>query len=322
MYFHTLPIGSPCATGPMSHCATLVNLPGEELLSAWMTGEYEPAPDQHLALARRRAGHVDWDRAIHLPQTNGQPEGQPVFLFDESGTLWLYHVVLEGADWTSARIHRRKSPDFGRTWSDAENLGLPRGWMLRSRPLRIGAGHWLLPAYDELTWRSFMLTSLDDGQTWKAGHYLETAPGNIHPCPVVMPNGDLLAFLRTGGPGGKIWRATSRDGGWTWNRPEPTALPNPNSGLDLLARDSGVLILAFNDSETERTPLVVALSEDGGVTWPHCRTLRLGPGEYSYPALTSAEYGLISLVYTHRREYIHYAEFDEAWIRSGHPYPG
>jgi predicted neuraminidase len=306
----------------MSHCSTLVNLPGEELLAAWMTGEYEPAPDQHLALARRRAGHIDWDRPIHLPQTNGRPEGQPVFLLDDAGTLWLYHVVLDGDDWTSAHIRRRRSPDFGRTWSGSEDLGLPRGWMLRSKPLRMSAQHWLLPAYDETTWRSFMLISHDGGLTWKAGGVIETPPGNIHPCPVAMPGGDLLAFLRTGGRGGKIWRAVSHSGGETWEPATPAGLPNPNSGLDLLARDHGVLVLAFNDSEYERTPLRVALSEDGGKTWPYCRTLQEGPGEFSYPTLIPAEYGLISLTYTHKREYIRYAEFDEAWLREGCAWEG
>jgi len=319
MYFHSLPIASAGLTGAMSHCSTLIELPNGDLLCSWMTGAYEPAPDQHLVVARLARGYAEWDLPIHLPQTGGRPEGQPVFLLDSSDMLWLYHVVNSGTTWNTARIHRRSSADYGHTWSAAECLGFDEGIMLRSRALQLADQRWALPAYDELTWSSFMLISDDDGGTWQKSGKIETEPGNIHPCPVHVCDRQYIAYLRTGGPGGWIWRTASYDGCQTWSPATATAIPNPNSGIDLLRLYSGALVLAFNNSATLRSPICVALSDDNGTTWPHCRTLDDRQGEFSYPTLLQSECSYIELVYTHRRDYICHAHFDEEWLREGCP---
>jgi predicted neuraminidase len=137
---------------------------------------------------------------------------------------------------------------------------------------------------------------------------------------VPLPDGRLLAFLRTGGPGGSIWRTTSGDSGISWAPPEPTALPNPNAGLDLLRLASGALVLAFDNSRRRRTPLCIALSDDDGRTWPHLQTLEHDDGEFSYPTLIEHPRGRIHGVYTWRRQTIRHFECDEAWLRAGAPW--
>ena len=61
--FTTSPIFVPTTAERMSHCATTLVLPDGERLAAWMTGTYETAPDQYIALARRPAGSSDCYRS-------------------------------------------------------------------------------------------------------------------------------------------------------------------------------------------------------------------------------------------------------------------
>ena len=324
--FTTAPIFLPTTAERMSHCATLLVLPDGERLAAWMTGTYETAPDQYIALARRPAGSSDWTAPERVVDTPGRADGQPVFLLDHAGVLWLYFVTLTGQGWTTALLMRQRSDDRGRQWSAPEALGMEQGLMFRSRPLDLAAvgqpGQWLLPIYDETTWRSAMLLSADDGATWSRGAWISTPPGNIHACVVPLDGNRLLAFLRTGGAGGSIWRTISADAGRHWETPAQTPLPNPNAGIDLLQLRSGALVLAFNNSRTRRTPLCIALSDDAGESWPHMQALEDAEGEFSYPTLVEGRDGRISGVYTWRRQHIQAIELDEAWLRAGRAWTG
>jgi alpha-L-rhamnosidase len=82
----------------------------------------------------------------------------------------------------------------------------------------------------------------------------------------------------------------------------------------LLCLQNESLVLAFNNSRQQRTPLCVALAEKGEV-WQWQRTLEDEEAEFSYPTLLQTDDGFIHLVYTYRRENIHYACFTETWLR-------
>jgi alpha-L-rhamnosidase len=77
---------------------------------------------------------------------------------------------------------------------------------------------------------------------------------------------------------------------------------------------NGSLVLAFNNSRQRRTPLCVALAEKGEA-WQWQQTLEDEQAEFSYPTLLQTDDGLIHLIYTYRREHIHYACFTEIWLR-------
>ncbi len=219
------------------------------------------------------------------------------------------------AAWTSAQPYWQCSFDGGQTWTSPEHLLDYPGLMFRSRPLVL-PGRIILPVYDENTWESRMLISDDDGGSWWLTNPIVSPPGNIHACLAELSDGRLLAYLRTGGPGGFIWRTESRDEGETWSTPTPTTLPNPNSGIDLLRLRSGRLLLAFNNSQTSRTPLNLALAEEDE-DWRWMQTIEDKPGEFSYPTLAQTDEEQIHMVYTYQREHIEYACLTEAWLRKG-----
>jgi predicted neuraminidase len=69
------------------------------------------------------------------------------------------------------------------------------------------------------------------------------------------------------GEKGYIWEAISHDGGLHWSEFMQTRLPNPDSAFDIVDLEGGNLILIYNHSHTDRFPLNLAISLDGGDHW-------------------------------------------------------
>jgi predicted neuraminidase len=316
---------------PMAHCATLTVLPDRSLLTAWFSGAYETSTDMVILASRRNSQDKHWSPPRVDAEMPGYALGQPVYLVRPDGELWLFFVVIVNpgpppsstsfnmmppiAGWTSAQPYWQRSFDGGQTWTSPEHLLDYPGLMFRSRPLVL-PGRIILPMYDENTWESRMLISDDDGRSWRLTDPISSPSGNIHASLAQLSDGRLLAYLRTGGQGGFIWRTESSDQGETWSTPTPTTLPNPNSGIDLLRLRSGRLLLAFNNSQTSRTPLNLALADEDEV-WRWIQTIEDEPGEFSYPTLAQTDDEQIHMVYTYLREHIQYACLTEAWLRKG-----
>jgi predicted neuraminidase len=128
-----------------------------------------------------------------------------------------------------------------------------------------------------------------------------------------------------------IYSSTST-GGCMWTPAVPTKLVNNNASVQLFRLKNGHLVLAFNNSNKLRKPLSVALSEDGGKTWPWVRDVETGrvgygseeqkpkvPGreEYSYPSVMQSRDGKIYVSFTYRRQTIKVVSFEEDWLRMG-----
>ncbi len=110
-------------------------------------------------------------------------------------------------------------------------------------------------------------------------------------------------------------RSESHDGGQTWSEGRDTEFPNPNAAIDFLKLKNGHLLLVYNDSPIDRTPLTVAISTDGDKSWPFRREIATGDFDYAYPYAIQGRDGKIHLVYTsHGRSVINHAMFDEAAI--------
>ncbi|MBS7789450.1 exo-alpha-sialidase [Roseococcus sp. SDR] len=207
---------------------------------------------------------------------------------------------------------------------------------------------------------SSVLISRDEGMTWEESAVPEST-GCCHMSIVPGPAGTLLAFYRSRWAD-HVYRSVSTDDGESWSAPQPSVLPNNNSSVMALTLTGGAIALCYNESSAAdatgrrtslyddiggeepaaspsagraafwgapRAPLRLALSEDGGLTWPHRRNLEVGDGycmtnnskdrlnrEFSYPSLCQTADGTIHLAYTYWRQAIKYVRVDEAWIRS------
>lgn len=314
MTLYKTPVFERMVDRPFAHCATLVDLGASGLSTVWMGGAYETAHDVSLIEARLLNGR--WMTPRLTAAVEGHSLGQPVLFNHPNGELWFFYVVLMGEDWCTSIPYLKKSRDNGETWGEPILMFDYPGLMLRSRAHIVGS-RIILPAYDENTWQSRMIYTDDDGKTWHLTAPMISPDGNIHPNIVPLSDGRMLCYLRTGGKGGVIWRSESSDGGETWSALTPTQFPNPNSGIDLMKLASGRLALAYNDHDRLRTPLCVALTDGENENWRWRQIIEAEHGEISYPTLGQTADGAVHLVYTNKRENIHYARFDEDWLMQG-----
>jgi predicted neuraminidase len=129
--------------------------------------------------------------------------------------------------------------------------------------------------------------------------------GIIQPSVVSLGGTHLRFYARSTENLARITVADSFDNGVTWTPARPIDVPNPNSGIDAVALKDGRVVLVFNNTTTGRTPLNLAVSEDG----EHFRvfeTLEDGPGEYSYPAIIQGSNGDLYITYTWNRKSIRF----------------
>jgi len=128
----------------------------------------------------------------------------------------------------------------------------------------------------------------------------------IQPSVVRIGKHHLRLFARSTEDIARICVSDSFDDGLTWSTARPLDLPNPNSGIDAVSLRDGRIVLVYNDSTTERSPLVIAISHDGD-HFHRFRTLESQPGEFSYPAIIQELGGDLDVTYTWDRKSIAFA---------------
>jgi predicted neuraminidase len=311
------------------HPASITQLDNGDLLIAYHggTGEYED--DTAVYATRLKAGEARWGAPAVIADTPFHGDGNAVVWQGPEGWVWLFYVVRYGKTWSDSRIHCKVSRDGARTWSDPFVLAFEPGMMVRNRPIVLAGGDYLLPVYHEkgndpelvsADCTSLFLRYHPKTRQWTHTPAIRSRLGNIQPGVVRLTDEHLVCYCRRGGdyegrPDGYLVWSESRDGGKTWAPGRDSPFPNPNAAIDFLKLQSGNLMLVYNDSMKHRTPLVAALSTDGGKTFPYRRALKEGPGDFAYPYAVQARDGPIHLVFTsHERTVINRAVFEERWL--------
>lgn len=332
----------PVMYEPDSHAANLLELDNGDLLCVWFNGPGEGDPKTNVVVARLPAESDTWTRPVLLAGDPDRSEQNPVLAQDSSGLVWLLHTSNEPHDQKSARVVVRTSDDQGHSWSAPEVLFDEPGIFLRNPPVRIRNGSWLLPAYYCRSSADFSVlkVSSDDGVTWRE----RAIPDSDHRIQMTLVERDdstLFAMFRSR-DADRIWASGSTDLGQSWKAPIPTDLPNNNSAIQLVKLRDGNLALVYNDASLERdqfrwvgrddnlrkkavrTPLTLALSEDGGATWPFRRNLQLADLEYrgnemgySYPTIIQSRDGRLHVAYSYLRKTIKYVRLEEMWVKGG-----
>ena len=300
---------------PSAHASTIADTP-QGLVVAWFGGSHEGADDVTIWLSRLVDGH--WTAPLSVAdgvQSGGAryPCWNPVLAPWPDGTLRLFYKVGPSpARWWGMWI---ASQDGGRSWSVPTRL--PNGILgpIKNKPVRLPSGLIVSGSSTESTdsvprWRVHFELSADSGRTWTVVH---PAPPNgpeldaIQPAILVHPNHRLQALGRT--RAGYVFEAWSLDDGRHWGPLTLTQFPNPNSGIDAVTLQDGRHLLVYNHDSQARTPLNLAVSDDGR-SWSKLLELETAPGEYSYPAVIQARDGLVHVTYTWNRNRIMHVVLD------------
>lgn len=316
--------------GKYKHPAVIEQLSNGDLYIAYYGGDGEYAEETAVYAMRKPKGQSGWSKPEIIAQTPFFSDGNPVIWQAPDGVVWLFYVCRFGDTWSTSRIKAKISTDGANTWSDSFMVAMDEGMMVRSRPILLHNGDYLLPVYHETGFdtesvgpdsTSRFLRYTPGQKVWKQMSPVKSAKGNIQPAIAQLDQGHLIAYCRRGGgygPGheGYIVRSESRDGGFTWSQGQNTDFPNPNAAIDLLRLKSGNLILVYNDSFLERTPLTIAYSTDSEKSWASKRVIAQESLDYAYPYAIQDSEGKVHLVFTsHKRSVINHVTFDESFLK-------
>ncbi len=286
------------------HAATLVETAPGQLLAAWFGGSQEGAADVRIWGAQYEDGH--WGIPVQLTEsvTDDVDESHwnPV-LFSTGNRLTLHFKAGK-----SPRLWRgfyMTSVDQGRHWSNVQPHRDGFLGPVRNKPVALAGGRLIYPSSTEHHgWRVHfelplshepLRIEVDDPQML----------GAIQPAILFHADSRLRALCRT--HSGVIAETWSLDNGDSWSALTPTQLPNPNSGIDAMTLGNGRHLLVYNPVIAGRTPLAVALSQDG-TDWQQVVVLEEGDGEFSYPAVIQDSTGTIHIVYTWQRKAIRHVQ--------------
>jgi predicted neuraminidase len=300
---------------PECHASTLAETP-HGLVAAWFGGTEEKHPDVGIWLSRQQDGK--WSTPVEV--ANGvesaekrYPCWNPVLFQVPGGPLQLYYKVGPSPEtwWGMLMI----SYDGGQTWGKPTRLPENILGPIKNKPVLLKDGRLLAGSSSEHDgWRVHVEFTHNLGFNWGQSKSLNDPQKiqAIQPTFLIHPDKKLQMLCRGRGTG-KIVEAWSPDNGRTWSELMTMELPNPNSGLDAVTLDNGQHLLVYNHTEKGRSPLNVAISEDG-VKWFAATVLESEPGEYSYPAVIQTADGKVHLSYTWKRKKIKHVVLDPAQL--------
>lgn len=243
------------------------------------------------------------------------------------------------------------SEDGGQTWSEPQRIPVPHKYVSGcvNVPVWLGGNTVVMPyswdvpaeegrpvAEEGLMWcKAGALISEDRGRTWVPGADIEVPVqpmGADEPAFVRLSNGDLFAVIRTGDR--RPYEAISHDGGRTWVDLKPSRYFGFNSPAALLRLRDGAIVRVWDDSPTDRYPLVAALSTDDCRTWTPQRTITeptpaadggLPFASACYPSIAEAADGTILIAWWQRtgdgHNSVWLARTSRAWIEEPASWP-
>lgn len=336
-----------------AHAPALMEMENGDLLCAWFAGSFEGSADVSVVCAQLPKGDEQWQKPVLVSGDPHRSEQNPSLFAGPDGAVWAMYTAqldrMPGKDnmqFTSV-IRRQKSFDGGKTWNEAEAV-FPREGSFCRQPIQVlKNGRWIFAnwlcsdsdsglAGDPTVFQ----ISDDNGVSWKTVQMPESQ-GRVHANVVELDDGYLVAFMRSRWAD-FVYRSESFDWGESWTVPVPTSLPNNNASISALRLMSGRIAIAYNPTSAScytvgaaawpgmRCPVAVALSEDGGLTWPMIRYMERGEGyageenktnnkQYEYPCLMQGKDGRLHLAFAYKNrigiKYMTFSEKDVTGIK-------
>jgi predicted neuraminidase len=348
--------------GGQEHASFLMSLPSGELLVGWFSGQMEAQFEMNVVLSRLEVNSTQWEKPVVVSHRANYSNQNPLLFLDEStGWLHLYHPSqLVGAGQGNASVLSLVSKDGrGKIWSRPEEVLPKPGAFVRGRVMNsLDKKRLMMPMYftpngyspqTKSDYCAVQISNVDrkNGIEWTEID-IKNSSGLAQPSMVRLNDSKTLKMFFRDRFCGWIYIATSTDEAQTWTKPKPSKLPNNNSGMMAYLLKSGAIVIVFNNAHLGRTPLSIALSYDGGETWPFIRPLESQPlplnqnctcgrgwsppalkgtapdfyhkncqPTFAYPTVIQTDDEWIHVSYDHNRQVVWYQKMREDWIRGG-----
>ena len=292
-----------------THAASLVELGDGRIRAFWFAGSREGAADVEIRSAvfdpaKNFQGKNSWDaeRSVVTRRATQQALlryvkklGNPVAQRAADGTLWLFYVTVSLGGWAGSSITAITSADDGATWSPARRLitspFMNISTLVKGTPFLFADGTMGLPVYHEFIGKFSELLRIGTAGEIIAKQRLSSGHDSLQPVVLIKNPQQALALMRYAGePPMRIIATATDDAGQHWSAPVKTALANPNAAIAGVALSGGRLVLVFNDTESERDALSLAVSADGGASWKTVYQLEDQRG----PPMESARYAQLA----------------------------
>lgn len=297
---------------PSCHASTIAETK-QGLVAAWFGGTHERHKDVGIWVSRLI--NNKWSTPVEVADgvqnsSLRHPTWNPVLYQVPNGELILFYKVGPSPSTWWGMLKR--STDGGITWSAAEKLPDGIYGPIKNKPVLLSDGTLLCPTSSEDNgWRVHFEMTKDWGKTWTKTDAINDGKkySAIQPSVLFLQDKRLQILCRS--KNDVVLEAFSSDNGKTWSELTPTALPNPNSGTDAVTLKDGRQLLVYNPKTKGtrewgdgRSPLSVAISDDGK-TWKDIAELENEPKEeFSYPAVIQATDGKVHITYTWKRQRI------------------
>ena len=309
----------PTHDNPRNSEGSFVTLKSGRILfiyTRFLGGAADHSPAQLVSIQSDDGGRT-WSREPKIVVEN--PPGANVMSVSllrlRGGPIALFYLAKNSL--LDCRPVMRISTDEAQTWSEPRHVGDAPGYFVlnNDRVIQLQSGRLVAPVgfhrsrgsdpqnYRSLDMRAIALWYLSDdaGKTWQEADDwwalpMRTTTGLQEPGVVELADGHLFSWART--DQGAQFGCYSTDNGKRWSAPEKTDLESPASPASIkrLPGSSDLLAL-YNDHsgrfpfpKGKRSPLVAAISSDGGKTWPHRKLLEDDQtGWYCYTAIHFTE---------------------------------
>jgi predicted neuraminidase len=302
-----------------------------------------PTGELWLLFTSQHAGNQDTAEVRYRVSTDDGVTWGPVqtlFPATDRGGVFVRQpiVVLPTGRWLLPIFHCVTVP--GRRWvGDADTSAVMISddagatWREVAVPESTGCVHMsVVPVGDRLTaffrsrWADAVYQSWsdDDGETWTAPAPTELPNNNSSIQATALSDGRLAMVLNPVRAGVDTPRRLS-----LYDEIDDEGLADTQSQVEEapVEDESGGQRAVWG---TPRAPMTLALSADGGRTWPMRRDLETGDGycltnnsreglnrELSYPSVHQTPDGMLHVAFTYHRRAIQYVTVDPSWVEAG-----
>ena len=329
----------------------------------WFGGSLEGKSD--ISIWRSRLGREGWGPAEQISNDPDRSEQNPVQFDAPDGRRLILHTAQPGGNQDACLLRiredghpaRKVALPLGTFIRGPIHVRANGAWLMPLFRCIAREGARWTGSHDTAA----LAISDDSGESWRIVE-VPGSIGSVHMTLVPLGGQRWAAFYRRR-QADFVHRSVSEDGGESWSVSAATDLPNNNSSISAIRLQDSRIAIACNPTNAAahplarreslydelgevddrpnasggcnpvwgvpRAPMVIALSEDEGQTFPRRITVEDGSGdclsndsldgrnkEMSYPSLLERPDGTLDLAYTYHRRAIKHVALTRNWLEA------